>query len=352
MKYLQFVLFSSLLTLVPFAGRAAAQTTPLPAPRHDLRLTEIPIRDPWIVANASDRTYYLYASSKPGDVAGVDRAGVMIYKSKDLQIWDGPYAVFAIPDGIWADPQENPWAPEVHKYHGKYYLFLTLLTRTEAQPPLVWRPTKMRGTTIAVSDSLDGPFTLVKTDGPIPPANFVTLDGTLYVDPQGKPWMVYAHEWVQKIDGTMETVPLKPDLSAADGPPIFLFKGSDAPWLDGYLRPDTRELSYVTDGPELFRTKDNYLLMLWASFGPNGYIETVARSKSGQITGPWEQLPPLLEEDGGHGMLFYTFDGKLMLVLHQPNHDSHAKLFEMLDEGDRIVILRERFDLDGSRPME
>ena len=47
----------------------------------------------------------------------------------------------------------------------------------------------MRGTTIAVSDSPEGPFTLVKTDGPIAPPNFMTLDGTLYVDRSGKPWM-------------------------------------------------------------------------------------------------------------------------------------------------------------------
>ena len=36
----------------------------------------------------------------------------------------------------------------------------------------------------------------------------MTLDGTLYVDRAGKPWMVYAHEWIQKVDGTMEAIPL------------------------------------------------------------------------------------------------------------------------------------------------
>jgi beta-xylosidase len=207
----------------------------------------------------------------------------------------------------------------------------------------------MRGTTIAVSDSPGGPFTLLKTDGPIPPADFMTLDGAFYQDAAGKPWMVYAHEWAQKIDGTIEALPLKPDLSGAVEPPIFLFKGSDAPWLDATLQADRRELSYVTDGPELFRTRDGHLLMLWSSFGPSGYIETIARSKSGELPGPWEQLPPLLQVDGGHGMLFHSFDGHLLLVLHRTNTNAYAKLYEIEDLGDRLAVLRERVDLDGGR---
>lgn len=67
-------------------------------------------------------------------------------------------------------------------------------------------------------------------------------------------------------------------------------------------------LQYVTDGPELYRTFDGHLLMLWSSYSHDDtYIQTIARSKSGLIEGPWEQLPPLLYEDSGHGMLFSYF---------------------------------------------
>jgi len=41
--------------------------------------------------------------------------------------------------------------------------------------------------------------------------------------------MVYAHEWIQVIDGTMEAIRLKDDLSDSIGEPIHLFKASDAP---------------------------------------------------------------------------------------------------------------------------
>ena len=163
--------------------------------------------------------------------------------------------------------------------------------RVIAAPPAVWRENIMRGTAIAVADSPAGPFTLLKRDGPVPPADFMTLDGTLYVDPAGRPWMVYAHEWLQVVDGTMEAVPLSPDLSAADGPPMHLFRASSAPWLDARRTPSRAEATYVTDGPELFRTRDGHLLMLWSSYDHNRYVQTLARSVTGTLAGPWQQLP-------------------------------------------------------------
>jgi hypothetical protein len=76
-------------------------------------------------------------------------------------------------------------------------------------------------------------------------------------------------------------------------------------------------------------------------------VQGLARSKSGEITGPWEQLGPLVERDSGHGMLFRTFEGKLMLVLHRPFKYALGKLYEVRDAGDRIEIVREATELDG-----
>ena len=260
-----------------------------------------------------------------------------------------PVCGLYVPEGTWASANQAAWAPEVHEYKGRFYLFTTLHNpgKIIATPPEVWRTNHMRGTVIASSESPEGPFTLLKTNGPVPPADFMTLDGTFYVDKSGKPWMVYAHEWIQKIDGTMEAVPLDEDLASASGPPIYLFKASDAPWLDEQATASRREGHYVTDGPEMFRTRDGHLLMLWSSYDTGGYVETVARSKSGELKGPWEQLEPLLRQDSGHGMLFHTFDGQLMMVLHRPFNNARGKLYEMSDEGDHLRVIRERTDLDG-----
>ncbi len=330
------------------APRALADPQQPHLVRKGLRLPEIPIHDPWILAHAETKTYYLYTAARP-QIVGTNRSGTVTYKSKDLQNWEGPYIVFMVPDGTWANPTQGAWAPEVHRYNDRFYLFVTLHNsdRVIDRPPDAWRITHMRGTIIAVADSPEGPFVMLKTNAPVPPADFMTLDGTLYIE-DGEPWMVYAHEWVQIIDGTMEAIPLKPDLSDAAAQPIHLFKASDAPWINAQRKPTKRENHYVTDGPALFRTKTGQLLMLWSSYDKDGYVQTVARSQSGKLAGPWEQLQPLVRGDSGHGMLFRTFEGQLMMVLHHPfGHNARAKLYDMEDTGDNLRVVRPREDLHG-----
>jgi beta-xylosidase len=317
-------------------------------------LPQMNLHDPFILAYAPTKTYYLYTSNQR-QMTQVNRTGTMAYTSKDLKHWTAPKVVFTVPEGFWAE--DGGWAPEVHEYKGKFYLLTTIHNEKKEivqQGRPVGHPTYMRGTIIAVSDSPDGPFVPVKSDGPIAPADFMTLDGTLYVDRAGKPWMVYAHEWLQATDGKMEAVPLKDDLTGASGAPISLFKASDAPWIDAQAVPNARGSVYVTDGPELFRSKDGHLLMLWSSYehlneddGDSHYVQTIARSASGELKGPWIQLDPLVKQDSGHGMLFRTFDGQLMMVLHRPFKRARGKLYEMRDAGDHLEVVKERVDLDG-----
>ena len=331
-----------------------------------LRLPDMPLHDPFVVADAETRTYHLYTSNEPS-VSGVEGVGTMVYRSRDLRDWARPVVVFRTDeqDGIWA--RDGGWAPEVHAWGGRYYLFTTLHDEDRVLPvPPAGRwgtpfqlPNHARGTITAVSDSLLGPFTVVDPSGPTPPARLMTLDGTLHVDPAGQPWMVYAHEWLQTVDGTMEAVRLAPDLTATVGEPVFLFKGSDAFWLGEQIPAGVpHQLApYVTDGPQLHRTPDGALLMLWSTYEKNtagadgtvsgGYVQTYAVSKSGELTGPWEQRRPLVRDDSGHGMLFWTFDGRLMMILHRPFENARGKLYEMQVEGDELRVLRQCTDLDG-----
>ncbi len=336
-------IFSSLL----FVVLATKGTFVLTAPGAPLHLPEMPLHDPFILAHKASRTYYLYTANVPA-MTGVQGIGTMAYKSTDLRNWEKPITVFLIPPTSFA--QRGAWAPEVHEYKGRYYLFTTLHNEQKviwAQAPF---PTYVRGTIVAVSDSPEGPFQMLNEQAAVPPADFMTLDGTLYIDEAGKPWMVYAHEWLQRLDGTMEAVPLKPDLSAADGPPIHLFRASEASWLSNSIQPSARSLTYVTDGAQMFRTRTGRLLMLWSSYENDSYVQTLARSKSGQLAGPWEQLEPLVKDDSGHGMLFHTFEGQLMMVLHRPFKNARGKLYEMADQGDRVGVIRQRTDLDGDAP--
>jgi hypothetical protein len=74
-----------------------------------------------------------------------------------------------------------------------------------------------------------------------------------------------------------------------------------------------------------------------------GYTEAIARADNGELSGNWTQDSKLLfEKDGGHGMLFRTFGGKLMLTLHSPNTtpDERPKFFELEEIGDTLALLR------------
>ena len=317
-------------------------------PKTGMEFSEFHVHDPYILAYQATRTYYLYNSAGPRQSAD-GRAGVIAYKSKDLLHWDGPYPVFEVPDGLWADPREGVWAPEVHLYKGKYYLLATLhnsnklLKYTDEDSLPVYNGKKakphMRGTQIFVADTPDGPFAPLE-DSPAPPADFMTLDGTLYVE-SGVPYMIYAHEWIQVWDGTMEAVALTPDLARRAGEPFLLFKGSDAPWVRDKAKNSEKQPTFVTDGPCLYKTKTGKLLMLWSSYRDGLYVETLAHSTTSKLRGPWKQDDVLVGNDSGHGMLFDSFDGKLMLVLHQPFRNARGKLFEMEDTGDTLRVKRQ-----------
>ncbi len=334
-----------------FIGLIALLAAPLLAQqpvRTGMKLGDFYLHDPFILADQPSKTYYLYNSAGPRQ-AGTGRSGVLVYTSKDLENWEEPHIVFVVPDGIWANPAEGVWAPEVHAYRGKYYLLATLHNSKKPieSPGEEWLPIyrdvkakpHLRGTQICVADAPEGPFKVLG-DEPGPPMDFMSLDGTLFVE-DGIPYMVYAHEWIQMLDGTMEAIRLKPDLSGRLGEPFYLFKGSDAPWLEDVRKVSNTARTYVTDGPELYRTKTGKLLMLWSSYRDGSYMETVARSQSGKLAGPWKQCEPLVGDDSGHGMLFHTFDGRLMLVLHQPFRNARGKLFEMEDTGDTVRIKRQ-----------
>jgi arabinan endo-1,5-alpha-L-arabinosidase len=163
----------------------------------------------------------------------------------------------------------------------------------------------------------------------------MTLDGTLWVE-DGAPYMVFAHEWVQIKDGTMEMVRLKDDLSETIGEPARMFSASDAPWS----KANQTYGCHVTDGPYLYRSKSGKLFLIWSSFSETGYTTGIAISASGKLAGPWkQQAEPIYSADGGHPMLFKRLDGQLMMVLHSPNKlAERAKLFEMEDTGETLRI--------------
>ena len=270
-----------------------------------LKTQDIIIRDPFILPYQG--RYYMYGT-RSHTCWGDHAVGVDVYIS---ELWTEPAEVFHRPENFWAD--RHFWAPEVHIYKEKFYMFMTMEG-----------PDGKKGTGILRADAPCGPFKAFGADI-ITPEDWSSLDGTFYLSPEGIPYMVFCHEWTQIGDGQVCAIRLKSDLSGPDGSPEILFCASEAPWakmVGGWY--ENMPTGYVTDGPFMLRTEDGRLHMLWSSFGEGGYVQALAHSDNDDIDGHWVVDHHLLfEKDGGHGMIFKGFDGIYRLVLHCPNTSYH-----------------------------
>lgn len=317
----------SLLSSILLTAICLLQAAACLAEDYPLSIENIRIRDPFVYAHPETKTYYLYAQTGNRIGQNEARVGVEVYKSKDLKHWSAPVLVFERPKDFWGG--KDVWAPEMHRLEDWFYLFVTFNGRQGG-----------RGTQIFRAKQPEGPFVLFSEEANTPPEQ-ECLDGGPWIDDQGKQWMIYCHEWLQINDGAMMVVPMKDDFSQRIGDPITLFHASDAPWVKSLSGQPGK---YVTDGPFLYKTKAGKLLMLWSSFTGehNTYAVGIAESENGQIAGPWKQLPkPLFDQDGGHPMLFRTFDGQLTLSLHQPNggEKERARFLPVVEENEMLKIV-------------
>ena len=296
-------------------------------------LGDIYLSDPFIFADKTDNTYYMYGSGGNGTV--------MARASKDLMTWTDRFVVFRFTSDHWAGEKAPSWAAEVHQYKGKFYLFTTSDNRKPMGKNIRGEDYPRRASQIYAADSPRGPFKDFTDNQQHTPLDWPSLDGTLWIE-KGVPYMIFCHEWTQTLNGTVEAVKLPKDLGVPKHRPFTLFKGSDAPYITE-SEPDP-EKTYVTDGCFLFKTKTGRLGMIWSSWKGKDYVLMAAYSKSGKLKGPWVQDKELLfEANGGHGMLFRTFDGKLMLSMHYVDpkdaKPGRQPLFmEVDDSGDRLVI--------------
>lgn len=264
-----------------------------------MKCDEINIRDPYILVYKD--TYYMYGTRAETTFKG-EAFGFDVYKSKNLTDWDGPVEIFHRPENFFS--KASYWAPEVYFRNGKFYMFATFGSGK-----------KGLGTAVLTADSPEGPFQMW-SDGYVTPKEWRCLDGTLYIAKNGKPYMVFCHEWKQVHDGTICAVPLSDDLKKAIGEPVKLFAASQGkPFAMKFLF-----FNYVTDGPFLLRTEDGKLHMLWSTASKKGYVEALAHSDNDDIDGNWSIDKELLfDHDGGHGMIFKDLNGQYRLVLHYPN---------------------------------
>jgi len=296
---------------------------------HDLN-----VKDPYILADPVSEKYYLYANKFKCGVTPKDRKGTgntfYAMESVDLVHWSNPILVFEQND-FWAS--EDYTAPEVHYYKEKYYLISSFSA-----------PGKLRRCQALVADNPLGPF--VPFGKPLTPPAWQCMDGTLYVDREGAPWLVFAHDWVQVFDGQICAIRLADDLSEPVSDPIILFRGSEAPWGDDFVY-STDEGGGAARAPWVHRMKDGGLVILWTNCTPYGYAVGIAKSLSDEIYGPWQQYDkPVYALDGAHASLFRRFgDGMLMMPLHHIGRDGPGirTIIEEVEEYNGLIEIVNEF---------
>ena len=322
-----------LLVFISHASLSGAQSNRSRRVLENIPLDSINLSDPFILADQKTNMYYMTGT------------GGLLWKSKDLKYWNGPYNVVKTDSNSWMGPKPMIWAAEIHAYKGKYYYFATFTNRAVIIDTFRGNKIERRASHVLVSDQPDGPYVPMK-DSVYLPANKPTLDGTFWVYTDGKPYMVYCYEWLQNWNGTMEKIELKPDLSGSIGEGKVLFLASDSPWSREKDETGADKPNKVTDGPYLFNSGTGRLGMIWTSWIYDVYTQGVAYSQSGTLDGPWiHDIEPITPPNFGHGMLFRTLEGKMLMSVHSHKnvngrYQRIPHLFQVDFSGDKLVITK------------
>lgn len=297
-----------------------------------LKTEEIRIRDPYIVAHKG--IYYMYGTPCMGDYENT----LYVYTSTDLCNWNDEKVIFTLSPDSWG--KAELWAPEVHIYKDRFYLFISILGKHG-----------LRGTQIAVCDSPDGMFEPI-INKPATPMDKSCIDGTLYVE-SGVPYIVYSSDWPNNYVeekgcyiGKISAVQLTDDLTEQAGEPFDLFTSDSAPCsaiapaVHDYLGKHVTR--YGSDGPFITTLDNGTLFLTWSPIPDMNYIVAAAVSESGSIKGPWQHLDkPVYDNNGGHAMFFYDFDGNRKMCIHYPEREPDERaLFLDVTEENGIIRLK------------
>ena len=274
-----------------------------------MKREDIPIRDPFVFAE--NGVYYLLGTT--GDDPWGKGSDLTLYASKDLTEF-ARVGTLVTDGGL--DSYTNIWAPELHRYKGKYYLIVS-----------AFRADCGRGSFILGSDRLTAGFTML-TGEYITPSGWGCLDATLFVY-RDKPYLCFSNEWTTPVtrdgDGSLYLCELSEDLTHRVSAPKKIVSGKHSGIAVEICDGNTK--GFVAEGPYLYE-ENGQIVLLWSTVGKSGYTVVKSISTSG-IYGEYGINKIVFDRDGGHCMCFTDFYGNRRLALHQPNRmpDERMKLF-------------------------
>jgi beta-xylosidase len=217
------------------------------------------------------------------------------FSSKNLVKWKKHARIIDTAAVKWA--KKAMWAPAIIEKEGKFYLFFSANDVHEGETG---------GIGVAVADKPQGPYKdllgkpLIGTihNGAQP------IDQFVFQDDAGQYLMIYGG-W-----GHCNMVRLKPDFTGL------------IPFDDGKVYKEITPKGYV-EGPVMFRRQDKYYFM-WSEGGWGGPNYRVAYAVSDSITGPFERIGTVLQQDstvatgaGHHSVLQLPKKDEWYIVYHR-----------------------------------
>lgn len=195
--------------------------------------------DPMIIKHGD--TYYLYSTGGKT---------LSVRSSKNLMSWGDKKTIFQLSQTSWG--VDKCWAPEVHEYKGKFYLFFC--------------GTDSKGVfhgSVAVCDTPDGTFTPIG-DKPLLNFSYSVIDLSLFVDDDGRTYIFYSKDCsTNKINGKGVSqsygVEVSNDFRSLIGEPV-LISTPEKSWemVSGK--------TIWNEGPVVFKENGKYYLLYSANY--------------------------------------------------------------------------------------
>ncbi|MGN1221215.1 MAG: family 43 glycosylhydrolase, partial [Candidatus Cryptobacteroides sp.] len=280
---------------------------------YDIPANQMEYRDPFIYVDKEGQAYYY-----PVVVSG----GIKMFKSRDLNMWRDLGRVYNS-NGLYSG--YVLWAADMYKWKDNMYCIATAVPTTYDD---IFTAPKYN--TVFKSTSPEGSLSPLNMDhvNLIPQTDTRNIDGALYVDENGSPWIVYCREAASEItdkgyDAGVYAYRLNDDLKSVSGEPVRLFNASSSKYACPVDVRDGKNV-YIADAPILWRDPaSGNLICIWSHYAKKSDAETQkwysigqAISRSGKIEGPWEHVGIINNFDGGHGCLFEDLNGNLKLAYH------------------------------------
>ncbi|MBO4641334.1 MAG: family 43 glycosylhydrolase [Bacteroidaceae bacterium] len=290
--------------------------------QYSIPADSIRIRDPFVTVDHDKGLYYIVTAARSNG-----KFALKAYESKDLKMWKDNGIVYEGNQNFIAKAEgkkDSWWAPDTYFYKGHYYTIVTMSCESEG---LLRCCTLLDGGKNPMGPYKDV-FTQKENIG-LTPVGQQCLDGSLYVDEKGQPWLIYSLEWngpdVTDMVGETWAVRLKKrNLKGRKGDPIRLFRANEATWLTHSKN------GMVVDAPFIWKDEQSgKLILLWSSFVNGVYAVGQATSASGKVEGPWIHEKQTIYTNGGHEMLFRDLNGNLKMSLHHNNNDGHLKIVDV-----------------------